>query len=125
MVGAVPSGGTRPLASEMMAARCGSPPRSRPSMTASSPIEGTPRKTLVGARHASLDALDAELTRQVEAGEVAPVLPVLGELFGLIAGTRLKRGSQSTPREQNGDRRSERAGADDHRPLRAGRRQVD
>ena len=44
-VGAAPSGGTRPLASETKAARWGAPACSRPSMTSSSPTDGTPRNT--------------------------------------------------------------------------------
>ena len=44
-VGAVPSGGVRPLASEMTAVRLPSPDFFRPRIVSPSPLEGTPRKT--------------------------------------------------------------------------------
>src|SRR3954451_21547900 len=80
VVGASPSGGTRPLAIEITGVRAGSPVACRLPITCESPREGTPRKDVVGTREPGRRRLHAQLARKDHVGQVAAVLAVVLEL---------------------------------------------
>ena len=91
----------------------GSPASRSPAITSSRPRDGTPRNTNSAPLEPGADVLDAQLARQLDAGQVVVVLAVLAQLARLLGRARLQRRPQPAAREQHRDRGAERAGADD------------
>jgi hypothetical protein len=59
------------------------------------------------------DERDAQVARQLDSVEVAPVRARARELLGLLAGATQQRRPNAGPLEQDGDGRAERPGPDD------------
>ena len=109
-----PSGGTRPLASETTAARGG---RGRRAASAGDHLVEPPRGH--AEEHESARARPAPVGSmrssrgQLDAGQVDAFSRSARRRSRLLGGARLQRRAQAAAREQHGDRRAERAGADD------------
>ena len=125
-VGAIPCGGTSPLASEITGVRRSSPRSERPAMTSAERDRGHAEEDVVGAAEAVVGGLDAQLARERDAGQVVAVLAVGLEPLALLARARLQRGAEAAAGEQHRDRGPERSGAhDDGSPrARGGQREM-
>ena len=112
-VGAMPWGGTRPLASEITGVRARSPARAQPGDDRLEAAGRHAQEDEVGAGDAGRYRLHAQLGRQLDAGEVDAVLAVGLQALGLLGGAGLERGPEAAAREQHRDGGAERSGADD------------
>ena len=112
-VGDSPSGGTRPLASEITGVRDGQAGGVEVADHLGQPARGHAEEDVVGAREAGGHRLDAQLARELDLGQVGLVLAVGLQARGLLGRAGLQRRAEAAAGEQDGDRGAERAGADD------------
>ena len=122
-VGAVPSGGVSPLASEMTEVRGAQAGLLQAADRGAEAVGRHAEEDVVRAPEPGVDALHAQLARELDARQVDEVLAILLQPPGLLAGARLQRRAQPAARQQHGDRGPERARADDDRAPGDGRGQ--
>ena len=103
VVGASPSGGTRPLASEIDRRAAPEPGRLEAGDHLVEPARRDAEEHVVRARQPGAHRLDPQLAREHDPGQVLAVLAVALEPLALLGRARLERRPEPAAGEQHGD----------------------